>query len=95
MVSFGFEHDFNEWLELDMLGFYNHFYNSVSPSPNPQARYDNNGLGRSYGFETLLRINQTGRFFGWLSYTLMRSERKDSGSDQYRLFDFDQTHILT
>jgi TonB family protein len=93
--SFGFEHDFNEWLELDMLGFYNHFYSSVSPSPNPQVRYDNNGSGRSYGLETLLRINQTGRFFGWLSYTLMRSERMDSGSDQYRLFDFDQTHILT
>ncbi len=93
--SLGFEHDFNEFIELDMLGFYNHFYNSVSPSPNPALRYDNNGLGRSYGLETLLRINKTGRFFGWLSYTLMKSERKDSGKDNYRLFDFDQTHILT
>ena len=24
----------------------------------------------------------------------MRSERKDAGADDYRLFDFDQTHIL-
>ena len=39
--------------------------------------------------------HNTKRFFGWISYTLMRSERKDSGSDEYRLFTLDQTHILT
>ncbi len=26
---------------------------------------------------------------------MSRSERRDSGSSEYRLFDFDQTHILT
>src|SRR5262249_1863694 len=33
-------------------------------------------------------------FFGWISYTLMRSERKDCAACDWRLFDFDQTHIL-
>ena len=33
-------------------------------------------------------------FFGWISYTLSRSERKDASATDYRLFDGDQTHIL-
>ena len=32
--------------------------------------------------------------FGWVSYSLLRSERADCPSCSYRLFDFDQTHIL-
>jgi hypothetical protein len=33
--------------------------------------------------------------FAWVAYTLSKAERKDPGSERYRLFDFDQTHILT
>jgi len=43
----------------------------------------------------LLRHRPGSRFFGWLSYTLMRSERRDAPSEPWRLFQFDQTHILT
>ena len=50
---------------------------------------------RIYGIETLLRWSGGDAFFGWISYTLMRSERLDPGETAYRLFDFDQTHILT
>ena len=49
---------------------------------------------RIYGIEVLLRHALQGRFFGWISYTLMRSERQDAPGEPYRLFDFDQTHIL-
>lgn len=35
------------------------------------------GEGRAYGIQVLLRHELSGRFFGWVSYTLMRSERKD------------------
>ena len=35
------------------------------------------------------------QYFGYLSYTLSRSERKDGPNEPWRLFDFDQTHILT
>jgi hypothetical protein len=34
-------------------------------------------------------------FFGWASYSLIRSERKDHPDSDWRLFDFDQTHVAT
>ena len=42
-----------------------------------------------------LRYKDDGRFFGWLSYTISRSRRRDLASDPLRLFQFDQTHALT
>ena len=57
--------------------------------------YDNGAEGRVYGAEFLLRHDLHNRFFGWIAYTVSRSERLDPGEPDYRLFDFDQTHILT
>jgi len=42
----------------------------------------------------LLRQELTKGFFGWLSYSLIRSERKDRPDSNWRLFDYDQTHVL-
>lgn len=53
------------------------------------------GEGRSYGMQVLVRRDLSKGFFGWVAYTLLRSERRDSGSSPYRPFDFDQTHVLT
>ena len=55
------------------------------------------GIGRIYGAEFSVNIRPTtGRhYFGYLSYTLSRSERQDGPLEPWRLFDFDQTHILT
>jgi TonB family protein len=55
------------------------------------------GEGRTIGSQMLLRRSSGGRFFGWLSYTIARSERRSDGAAgaAYRLFDFDQTHVLT
>ena len=53
------------------------------------------GEGRSYGAQLLLRHQRKGRFFGWISYSVLRSERKDAPDGEWRLFDFDQTHVLT
>jgi TonB family protein len=53
------------------------------------------GEGRAYGAQFLVRHDLTHGFFGWIAYTLMRAERRDSGSSQWRLFDYDQTHVLT
>jgi hypothetical protein len=68
-----------------------------SPLPSPLAAQAliQGGLGRAYGTQILIRYDQTGRFFGWISYTLSKSERTDAGSDNYRPFDFDQTHVFT
>lgn len=57
--------------------------------------YSNDGLGRIYGAELLLRHDMTRRFFGWVSYSISRSERRDHPGDAYRPFMLDQTHILT
>ncbi|WP_232296834.1 TonB-dependent receptor [Microscilla marina] len=59
------------------------------------------GDGRAYGLELMVRKN-TGKFRGWLSYTLARSERKiDSDFPEDRVnngayypADYDRTHLL-
>jgi TonB family protein len=89
-------------LMLEVTGFYKHLYDLVASSDNliqrdgkPSAeRVGGDGIGRIYGGEVLLRQMMSKWFFGWISYTLMRSERKDCPSCNWRLFDFDQTHIL-
>jgi TonB family protein len=60
----------------------------------------NLGKGRSYGLELMLRRRIMKGFYGWIAYTLSRSERLDDPTTptyQYgwHLYDFDQTHILT
>jgi TonB family protein len=56
---------------------------------------DNAGTGRVFGLELLVRKELTERFFGWVAYTLSRSDRIDRPGEPHRLFDFDQTHNLT
>jgi len=43
----------------------------------------------------LLRQELAKGFFGWLSYSISRSERKDRPDSNWRLFDYDQTNVLT
>jgi len=52
------------------------------------------GIGRTYGGQMLLRQELAKGFFGWLSYSLIRSERKDRDTSDWRLFDYDQTHVF-
>jgi TonB family protein len=53
------------------------------------------GEGRAFGAQFLIRHDLSHGFFGWVAYTLMRAERRDSSSASWRLFDYDQTHVLT
>jgi len=92
-----------KFLLVDGTVFYKDLDELVSPTDAVRMdgdkvvplRYDNGGEGRVYGGELLLRHDFSHNFMGWLAYTLSRSERIDSGETDYRLFDFDQTHILT
>ena len=68
---------------------------NASTSPLIAQALVNSGVGRSYGTQFLLRHELAKGFFGWVAYTILRSERKDAGSSDYRLFDYDQTHVLT
>jgi outer membrane receptor protein involved in Fe transport len=67
--------------------------NPEQPTPLAQALLAE-GTGKSYGAE-LSAIMHAGRdFSAQLSYTLSRATRRDIGAPE-RLFDFDQTHVLT
>ncbi len=68
---------------------------SQSQSPTLAHALDQIGTGRAYGTQFLLRQQQIGRFFGWISYSILRSERKDAPGLDWRLFDYDQTHVFT
>ena len=68
---------------------------SESESPLIAQALVQQGIGRSYGTQFLLRQQQVGRFFGWISYSILRSERKDAPDLDWRLFDYDQSHVFT
>ncbi|MBO2009249.1 TonB-dependent receptor [Hymenobacter negativus] len=53
------------------------------------------GRGRAYGAELYVKKNE-GRFTGWLSYTLSRSERQIDGINQNKWYanKYDKTHVL-
>ena len=55
----------------------------------------NSGVGRAYGVEFFFRYKPDDHFFGWVSYTLSRSERQNLPGQPFYLFQYDQTHILT
>ena len=54
-----------------------------------------NGEGRSYGVQLLLRQELWRGFFGWVSYAITKSERRYDGDESWRAFDFDQPHVLS
>jgi TonB family protein len=95
--SVGVEQQLTEQVKLSAEGFFNLLDNLVSrqPAADGALRYNNYGKGRIFGGEFMLRYEPDERFFGWISYTLSRSERTFVPGQPSRLFYLDQTHILT
>jgi hypothetical protein len=95
--SLGVEQEIGREVEISAEGFYKDFrdlvVNHAGATPSGSV-FDNAGSGRAYGTEILVRWKPGGRFFGWLAYTLSRSERRTGDGNALTLFDFDQTHIL-
>jgi TonB family protein len=73
---FGFERRLTQALSLDTTLYYSRRHNL--PVVDPAANYVDTGRGRAYGMELLLRHEITHNFFGWISYTLSRSEETAS-----------------
>ena len=102
-TSLGIAREFDHDITLEVTAFYKYLWNLSAAStllalresgPAPEI-WANTGTGNILGSEILFRKALSRSLFGWLSYTLMRSTRRDApGQDSY-LFDFDQTHILT
>ncbi len=57
--------------------------------------YTNNGRGRVYGADLLFQQEMWKGLYGWIAYTVSRSERKEDAKDPWRVFRLDQTHIFT
>jgi len=109
----GHELDLTDLISLDVQGYYNQQKNipratdSINPVTGQAMNYLPDMEGRMYGMEVLLRHNLGKRFFGWIAYTLSRSERRAptaylAGYDfdkpwnpkKWNLFEQDQTHNL-
>ncbi|MCX5746180.1 MAG: TonB-dependent receptor [Proteobacteria bacterium] len=87
----GVDHAVSERVSLGVEGYYKQLEDMIVGGST--GMLENAGHGRSYGVEVAGRWKPGGRVSGFLSYTLSRSERNDHGT--WRLFDYDQTHILT
>jgi hypothetical protein len=103
-TSLGVRQEFDYGFNIDATVFANYLFDNVAPSTDiviqpdgdiSSENFANSQTGRVYGLEILARKELTANVFGWVAYTLSRSERQDPVSGDYVLFDFDQTHILT
>ncbi len=102
--SLGVEQQLPADITLEVTGFYKHLWDLTADSTEitvdeegtiaPEI-FASTGTGHIFGAELLARKALTRNLYGWLSYTLMRSTRRDAPGQEYYLFDFDQTHILT
>lgn len=87
--SAGVEQELVGHAELAVEGFYKDLSRLVVQDAL------NGGSGFVYGTETLLRWKNDPNMFGWLAYTVSRSERRDGPGEDRHLAPFDQTHVLT
>ncbi len=100
--SLGGEWSPSENIKAEVTVFYKDMQNLVGRSKEVVTRNGiqepeklaNNTVGRVFGAEAFVEHSFSNNFRGWLSYSLSRAERKDPGTRDYRLFDYDQTHIL-
>jgi len=101
--SGGFEYPILYWilpdLHLDVVGFYSDrsglLNGGLGPVAPGQSTITNLTLGRAYGLEIYLHHDITRRLFGWISYTLSRSEQAFGFNQPWFLTTFDETHILS
>jgi hypothetical protein len=93
-----------DFLSVDLTLYYRDAWNLLNPSTDFEVDdsgetknevFNNDGEARSYGMELLVRHYPQNRFFGWLAYTLSRSERLNTTTGEFDLYQYDQTHILT
>ena len=94
----GVEQEITEQIEISVEGFYKQLDDIVTAAPSGSgvaSRFTNDGSGRAYGAEILARYKPDEHFFGWLAYTLSRTERQTHPGAEVVLVPWDQTHILT
>lgn len=104
LYTLGYFRNFNEdKFEFSTEVYYKQLYNQVDYRDGADLQFNEYlegellyGKGRAYGIEFLLRKN-AGRFNGWISYTLSRTERKIDQVNQNQWYNArqDRTHDLS
>ncbi len=99
-TSLGVEHRPIAPISIELTGFYKALDHIVSRAPAraqdaAAPAFTNDGTGRIFGFELLVKATFPEVFTGWVAYTFQRSFRTDRPGAEERVFDFDQPHILT
>jgi TonB family protein len=101
-LALGARQDLPYAARLELTGFYKWMWDLVvrTRAVDPEGRslrYSNDGRGRTFGLELLLRRELARGLFGWLAWTWSRSERIDDPTVQpygWHPFLLDQTHVL-
>lgn len=94
-LSAGVEQKLGAGVELGLEAFYKRLWDRVVGTPGGVPPYlINDGSGRIVGAELSAGVRPTPRTFGYVAYTLSRSERRN-GNEDWRVFDNDQTHVLS
>lgn len=94
-TSVGVEQKLGRGVQLGLEGYYKYIYDNVVGTPgNAAPHFVNDGSGRVFGSELSLEVRPSAKTFGYLAYSLSRSERRDRNAG-WRVFDNDQTHVLS
>jgi len=103
-VSLGYYRNFDDnRYEFSAETYYKNLLNQIDYKNGAELMFNENvesqilfGTGRAYGLELFLKKKQ-GRFNGWISYTLSRSERKFDAINSGNYFPAkqDRTHDLS
>jgi TonB family protein len=116
-TSLGVEQRLGDSITVDITGFFNRRYENVVSPGRLQVNEDgsasrlpfsNDGIGKAYGLEVMVKKELTDKASGWISYTLSHSEDGRAGSSAapgfgfggpattgYDISPYDQTHVLT
>jgi len=105
----GYEWQITDLLSLDAQTYFNNMWDvarsydaragDYDPTREIQRHYFSDGRNRTYGLELMLRHQRSEKFFGWISYTLARSEMYSKMYDgrvenKYILSNRDEPHHL-
>ncbi len=94
----GYEWTMSDLIHTDIEAYYNDQWNiprsvtSQDIASGSQKGFYADQNGRMYGLELMLKHDQGKHFFGWIAYSLSRSERQDPFTKQWSLYSKDETH---
>jgi TonB family protein len=100
-ITAGYEIKLTDLISADLQVYHNSQWDIPDTYTSTELTENNElpsflpkGKARMYGLEMLLRHDQGDRLFGWIAYSLSRSERYDREEKRWKLYSRDQTHNL-